>query len=130
MNSGTALLLGIDTPIGLSIIRELGEHGVKVIGLGSSAKSLGRYSKYMYHAYVRERNEDALVGQINGLSAQHGVVAVMAISESDMQLLNRHRPEFGSIKLLIPEADLLTAHSGLPAGGIPRRAAGGTGRGW
>ncbi len=29
-----AVVLGIDTPIGLSIIRELGQHGVPVTGIG------------------------------------------------------------------------------------------------
>ena len=35
------LLLGIDTPIGLAIVRELGEHSVEVHGIGRSRSGCG-----------------------------------------------------------------------------------------
>ena len=56
-----AIILGIDSPIGLTMIRELARHDVRVIGLARSKAGIGLYSRYLHEGHIRERDEDALI---------------------------------------------------------------------
>ena len=47
MKLPTAIVLGVDTPIGLTVIRELGRRGVPVHGIGRNSDALGRTSRYL-----------------------------------------------------------------------------------
>lgn len=85
------ILLGADSPIGLTIIRELGQAGISVHGLGWSEKSIGLYSKYLTSGHFRQKTEDELIAQINQLAAKHDCHWIMAVSESDIMLLDRNR---------------------------------------
>lgn len=104
------ILLGTDTPIGLAVIRDLGRHGCITIGIGRSRNALARYSRYCLTHVVRETQEQALISQIIELAARHGAAYLLAISEGDLLLLNRHRTELErSLHVLTPTDDLLDA---------------------
>ena len=104
------IVLGTDTPIGLAILRDLGSHGYETVGIGRSERSLGRYSKHCHHYAQGEKDEAALVAQILSLAAAYDAGCLMAISETDLMMLNRHRPELErSVTVLAPPADQLKA---------------------
>jgi hypothetical protein len=45
-------VLGIETQIGLSLIRELGEAGIPVIGIATDANAIGLQSRYLAHGEI------------------------------------------------------------------------------
>lgn len=100
------LLLGIETPIGLAIIRELGERGVPVHGLGRGPHGLGRYSRHLAAAHERAP-ADTLVAQIRALAAPPEDWVLMAISESDIAWINTHREALGPLRCLVPSAEAM-----------------------
>ncbi|SDA18617.1 Predicted ATP-dependent carboligase, ATP-grasp superfamily [Nitrosospira sp. Nsp18] len=99
------LLLGIDTPIGLAIVRELAQHGVEVHGIAHDRAALGLYSRYLTQAHFRKSSREGVARQVVALAHALKPCHVMAISEGDIALLNNHRSLFGEIRLLIPTAE-------------------------
>jgi predicted ATP-grasp superfamily ATP-dependent carboligase len=104
MPRSKVILLGIETQIGLTIIRELGRHGVEVHGIASSPHSLGLYSRYLSQGYRRAANEAGLLAQLGQLSAALAPCHIMAISENDIDFLNRSRSALSGVKILVPSA--------------------------
>ena len=94
-----AVVLGIDTPIGLTVIRDLGSHGVPVIGIARKHDALGMHSRYLSRGLVRPGTPDALIEQLVKLGEELGQACLFAISEGDIDLLNRHRARLGAFKL-------------------------------
>ena len=104
----TVILLGTDTPIGLGIVRDLGRHGYVVVGIGRHKDAIGGASRYCRHHVVRASGEAALVAQIRDLAAAHGASFLLAISETDLLLLNRHRASLEEVlAVLTPRPDAL-----------------------
>lgn len=99
------LLLGIDTPIGLAIVRELAQHGVEVHGIARDRAAPGLYSRYLTQAYFRESSREGVARQVVTLAQALEPCHVMAISEGDIALMNDYRSLFGEIRLLIPTAE-------------------------
>lgn len=102
MTNPTVILLGTDTPIGLALIRELSSHGVTVIGLGRTHASIGASSGLLKHFYVRQKDGDLLVRQLQSLAELHQCRHLMAISESDIVWLNQRRQALSPLSLLVP----------------------------
>lgn len=102
------IVLGTDTPIGLTIIRELGQHGVQVHGVGRSRRALGAWSRHITSHRLRAEGDEALCRQLQELAAATGSRCVMAISESDLMWLNRHRAALEPLNLLIPSQEALS----------------------
>ena len=105
MSRPRVLLLGIDTPIGLAIVRELAQHGVEVHGIARDRAALGLYSRYLAKGYFRESSREGVARQVVALAQVLEPCHVMTISEGDIALLNDHRSLFGQIRLLIPAAE-------------------------
>jgi predicted ATP-grasp superfamily ATP-dependent carboligase len=99
-----AVVLGIDTPIGLAIVRDLGAHGVQVVGLGRKTSALGMYSRYLHEGMVRADGEAALIDQLCALAGRLGRACLFAISEGDIALLNRHRARLSGFQLMFADA--------------------------
>lgn len=124
------ILLGIDTPIGLAIVRELGRSGIEVHGLGRGRHAIGRYSRFLARAHVRRPGE-AVIAQLAELGAELGAdTCLLAIAEGDIDLLNRHRGRLGGLKLLVPAAaqmacvvnkDIANAHAAAVGIELPRQ---------
>ncbi|MBV8522804.1 MAG: hypothetical protein JOY71_11905, partial [Acetobacteraceae bacterium] len=59
------ILLGIDTPIGLTVLRELGERGVAVHGMARNSRGIGLYSRRLHRGYLRPASPEALIELLN-----------------------------------------------------------------
>jgi len=101
------IVLGIDTQIGLTLIRELRAHGVQVYGVGSSSEAVGLYSRDLHHGSVGPRESGARLAHLNELARRHNIPALMAVSEPDLIWLNQQRASLPGLKLLIPAAEKL-----------------------
>lgn len=106
----TIILLGTDTPIGLAVIRDLGNAGYRVIGLGKNNQSIGSASVYCDTHFMRETTDNLLVKQIIDIANEYKAYALMAISEYDLVMLNTHREALEKyLKILTPTTDMLDA---------------------
>ncbi|MCE3261612.1 MAG: carboxylate--amine ligase [Pseudoduganella sp.] len=99
-----AVVLGIDTPIGLAIVRDLGRHGVAVTGLARGQGALGLGSRYLARGLLRASGEAALLAQLEELGAALGQACLFTVSESDISMLNRHRAQLARhFHLMFPD---------------------------
>ncbi|MCW1429426.1 carboxylate--amine ligase [Novosphingobium sp. JCM 18896] len=97
-------VLGADSPIGLTVIRELGERGLSVLAQGKTGHALGRYSRHVKHFLATSAPIAAWLPQ---LVAEHGVTAVLAYSEHHLLQLAALKDDLGACPVLAPDADKL-----------------------
>ena len=100
-----ALLLGIDTPIGVTILRELGQHGVPVHGIGRAADTIGRNSRHCTGFSVRPGG--AVAEWLPDLIATTGAKALFAVSEGDLVALAKLPPVINDCVIATPRAEPL-----------------------
>ncbi|WP_157216968.1 carboxylate--amine ligase [Flavisphingomonas formosensis] len=100
-----AILLGIDTPIGLSVVRELGGHGVPVHGIGRSAAAIGAHSRFVADSSVRVPGP--LADWLPALIRRTGAKALFAISEGDLIELAAMPEEIEGCRILTPRTPQL-----------------------
>lgn len=99
-------VLGIETQIGVGVIRELGRAGVRVVGLANSERSIGLASRYLERGVVvGPARNDALVARIKALAKEYGGAILLGISETDLSWLIENRNAFGVAKVVAPDAD-------------------------
>ena len=79
-----AIVLGIDSPIGLTVMRELGAYGVPVRGIGKP-HSIGRSSRYCTDFVIRP--EGPIAEWLPALIERSGATALLAIGEQDLLAL-------------------------------------------
>jgi predicted ATP-grasp superfamily ATP-dependent carboligase len=101
-----AILLGADTPIGLTIIRDLGEHGVAIHAIARSREGIGLYSKWTTRGYLRPPDERSTIELLNQIAAEQGAAFLLAIAERDLLLIRAAADEgrLVGIHALVPEA--------------------------
>lgn len=97
-----AIVLGIDTAIGVTVIRELGRHGVAVHGIGRAANAVGRASRYCAGFSVRPAGP--LAEWLPYLITQTGAKALFAISEGDLVALAQLPPTINGCAIVTPRA--------------------------
>jgi predicted ATP-grasp superfamily ATP-dependent carboligase len=102
-----AVVLGIDTPIGLTVVRDLGSHGVPVYGIARSPTALGMHSRFLRRGLVRPGTPDGLIDQIVALGQELGQACLFVISEGDIAFVNRHRDRLGNFKCLFADTPRL-----------------------
>jgi predicted ATP-grasp superfamily ATP-dependent carboligase len=78
-----AIVLGVDTPIGLTVVRELGRHGVPVHAIGRTPHAIGSASRWVQSASVRVPDK-ALADWLPARIRETGAKALLAISEGDL----------------------------------------------
>ena len=101
-----AILLGSDMPMGLAVIRELGEHGVQVHAVANSRKGVGQYSKWAATRHIRPPSDEATIQLLNEISERHDAPFLLVVSESDL-VMGRAAQDGGrlrTLRALIPEA--------------------------
>ncbi|MCB1778168.1 MAG: carboxylate--amine ligase, partial [Candidatus Competibacteraceae bacterium] len=97
------IVLGIETQIGLAIVRELGRSGVRVIGLANRDRSIGLASRYLERGIVvGTQRDEQLVETVRGLGDVYGDVVLLAVSENDLTWLIDHQDQFGRVKAITP----------------------------
>lgn len=102
------VVLGLETQIGLHIVRELGQAGVRVIGIASSPNSIGLRSRYLHEGIVcREPRSPALLALLRELGERLGPCCLLTVSEGNLLWLNAHRDQLGALRPQIPSADRL-----------------------
>lgn len=96
-----AVVLGIDTPIGLAIIRDLGRHGVTVHGIARSDGALGLSSRYLHRGMLRAED---VVTQLRRLGEEIGPATLFAIAETDILALNKVRAQLPGYRFMFADA--------------------------
>lgn len=102
----TALVLGVDTPIGLTVMRELGARGVPVHGVGRTAQALGRASRYCTHFSVRPTGRP-LAEWLPSLISESGAAVLLAVSENDLIALADLPQEINGCRIATPRREVL-----------------------
>lgn len=100
-----AIVLGLDSAIGLTIMRELGSHGVPVYGVGRAASGTAAASRYCTAAF--DRPQGPIAAWLPHLIARTGAGALLATSESDLLELAELPARIGDCHLLVPRIDRL-----------------------
>ncbi|HEX8642820.1 MAG TPA: carboxylate--amine ligase [Allosphingosinicella sp.] len=103
------IVLGIDSPIGLAVVRELGAAGVAVHGIARDRRGIGLYSRHLARGYIRAGSGDALTAQLLDIARMSGAAFVMTVSMSDA-LAVRAAADAGrlpGLRPLLPAADKL-----------------------
>lgn len=103
------ILLGADSQIGLSVIRELGEHDVPVYAISKSADGVGLYSRYLRMGFIHRERDEHLLALLREIAVEHRAPYVMTVSERDIAFLNDHRDSLAGLRLLIPDASAMAA---------------------
>lgn len=101
------IVLGVDSQIGLAVVRDLGRSGVPVFGIGRSSAAVGLHSRYLRRGYVHGPRDDELLALMNRIAVEDGARFVITVSEGDILFLNRHRAELPSLDLLIPSEEAM-----------------------
>ncbi len=100
-----AIILGIDTPIGLSLIRELGRQNVPVHGIGRAPDAIGTASRYCGTSEVRPVG--CLADWLPKVIREKGAKALFAISEDDLIALADMPEVIDGCQILTPRAQPL-----------------------
>lgn len=100
---GTCIVVGIETQIGLAIIRELGAAGVRVVALTHDRRAIGLSSRYVHHAEIVAPRSEELLECLDRLGQQFGVCSLIMVSEANLQWLSSHLGRLGqNIRPVVP----------------------------
>jgi predicted ATP-grasp superfamily ATP-dependent carboligase len=102
------IVLGMETQIGLGIVRELGRAGVPVIGIGHEPTAIGLASRYLLHGLVVNppRSQELIVA-IRALGEEFGPCCLLTVSEANLAWLAQHRHSFGKVHPVVPAQEKL-----------------------
>ena len=99
------IVLGLETQIGLGIVRELGRAGVRVIGIAQEAHAIGLASSYLARALVvTEPRSAKLITMIHALGEELGDCCLIAVSETNLVWLAANRTRLGRVRPITPSA--------------------------
>ena len=99
------IVLGLETQIGLSLVRELGRAGVPVIGIANEADAIGLASKYLWRKQVVPPRSPELIDAIRALGEEVGPCCLIAVSEANLNWLAVHRDAFGCVRPIVPSPE-------------------------
>ncbi|MFC6669004.1 hypothetical protein [Marinobacterium aestuariivivens] len=86
------IILGTDSQIGLSLIRELGRRNCHVVAIGRSRDSIGLRSRYARERFVWPAgDEKRQIEFLNQVAGSTGARYLLCVSETDILFLNRCR---------------------------------------
>lgn len=102
------IVLGLETQIGLAIVRELGRAGIPVIGIAHDRRALALSSRYLTRSLVvPEPRSEALLAALRGLGEQEEPCSLLTVSEANLVWLAQHRGALGQVRPAVPDADRL-----------------------
>jgi predicted ATP-grasp superfamily ATP-dependent carboligase len=102
------IVLGLETQIGLGVIRELGRAGVPVIGIAHEPDAIGLASRHLFRKLVVQPPRSAeLIAAIRALGEEFGPCCLLAVSEANLSWLALHRDAFGQVRPAVPAAEKL-----------------------
>ncbi|WP_420145748.1 carboxylate--amine ligase [Sphingobium sp.] len=100
-----AIVIGLENAIALTVVRDLGEHGVPVHGVARDATSIVTASRHCTH--WSHRPAGPIADWLAALIEKTGARAVFAISETDLLQLAALPPMIGDCHILVPRAQPL-----------------------
>lgn len=96
-------VLGIETQIGLSLVRELGAAGVPVVGIATDESAIGLCSRYLTHGeLLRKPRSDEGLAELRAIGERHGAGYLLTVSEANTNWLIDHHDQLGVITPLLP----------------------------
>jgi predicted ATP-grasp superfamily ATP-dependent carboligase len=102
------IVLGLETQIGLGIVRELGRAGVPVIGIAHDANAIGLDSRYLWRKHViNPPRSPELIAAIRAIGEEHGPCCLIAVSEANLSWLTANRDAFGKVRPIVPAPEKL-----------------------
>jgi predicted ATP-grasp superfamily ATP-dependent carboligase len=102
------VVLGLETQIGLAVVRELGRAGVPVIGIAHKPEAIGLRSRYLQRGIVVPQPRSAeLLERLRSLGRELGPASLLAISEVNLSWLDQHRHELGDLRPALPAREQL-----------------------
>jgi predicted ATP-grasp superfamily ATP-dependent carboligase len=104
-----AIVLGADTPIGLTVIRELGRNGVSVHAVAHARDGVGLYSRWTTRRYLRPQGADETIALLNRIARDEGARFLLAVSDHDLRLVRAAADagRLSGLTALVPTADKL-----------------------
>ena len=103
------IVLGLETQIGLGVVRELGRAGVPVIGIAQSRHAIGLRSRYLAQRIINEQpRSEAILEQIRALGEEFGEIPLLTVSEVNLNWLLNNRQHLGKVKPILPKAASLS----------------------
>ena len=97
-----ALVFGIDTQIGLTVVRELAAHGVTVYGVAHSLRGVGLYSLALRRGWVLDPTQEP-ADLVNRIADEFDVPFLMVVGEAEINYFNERRAALRRIRPLIPD---------------------------
>jgi predicted ATP-grasp superfamily ATP-dependent carboligase len=102
------VVLGLETQIGLNIVRELGRAGVKVVGVAQSPHAMGLRSKYLWKGLVEPRlRSPELLALLQDVGRTYGACPLLAISEANLLWLQEHRQALAPLTPALPAPEAM-----------------------
>lgn len=102
------IVLGMETQIGLGLVRELGQAGVPVIGIGHEPDAIGLASRYLWRRMVVTPPRSVeLIEAIRALGEELGPCCLLTVSEANLAWLAQHRHSFGKVHPVVPTEEKL-----------------------
>lgn len=99
-------VLGIETQIGLSLVRELGAAGIPVIGIATDVDAIGLQSRYLGSGEIlRKPRTDEGLAELRALGERHGAGYLVTVSEANTTWLIDNRDHLGVITPLLPSKE-------------------------
>lgn len=99
-------VLGIETQIGLSVIRELGAAGIPVVGIALDPTAIGLRSRFLKAGVLLEHpRSEAGLAELRQLGEQYGAGVLLTVSEANTAWLIEHGSELGCIRPLVPSKE-------------------------
>lgn len=97
------IVLGLETQIGLAVVRELGRAGVPVIGIAYEHDALALASRYLTRGiHVAVPRSPELVEVIKAIGEEVGPCCLLTVSEANLLWLSKHRRAFGNVRAIVP----------------------------
>ncbi len=102
------IVLGMETQIGLGLVRELGRAGVRVIGIGHDANAIGLASRYLLRGLVvNQPRSPELIAVIRKLGEEFGPCCLLTVSEANLAWLAKRRHALGNVRAVVPAQEKL-----------------------
>lgn len=102
------IVMGLETQIGLSILRELGRRGVRVVGVTHDARAIGLASRYLWRRVLVEAPRSAaMLDALRRLGAELGACPLITVSEANLLWLHANRDALAPLRPVLPPRDAL-----------------------
>lgn len=97
------IVLGLETQIGLAVVRELGRAGVPVIGIAYEDDALALASRHLTRGiHVAAPRSAELIETIRAIGEEVGPCCLLTVSEANLMWLSEHRNAFGNVRPIVP----------------------------